>query len=311
MLVGPASLFVDDGDDFGVDQHGVGGLFDLGLLVSQLGDEGAVGRTGGAAEAVQRQQRLTIEHPDLADPPTGAGHQHQDAHDLLVAEPTALDRLPEQVHVAHDLGERGVVDDFLAALAHHPGTTALLPVSPQHGVVGTELQPSGFIENLCGGLAMVGHERVERFEAGDKGVDSLGREGLALVRAGLGDQAAHVAEEIQHERPDPGRVLAQPRRRDRVVAGDPVGEDLQRSPLGAGDRAPGQLPGLQGDFEIPLDGDPQPQRLELLEIDSVIAEWFVGAQRYPRIERRIPHLPPPPRALVVCGPQDFVAAPKR
>lgn len=42
--------------------------------------------SSGQGELVQRGQRVTVEHPDLADPPTEAGLQHDDPHHVLHAQ---------------------------------------------------------------------------------------------------------------------------------------------------------------------------------------------------------------------------------
>ena len=82
---GPLLLGADDRHDLLVDQDGVRRAFDLGLLVAEPGGEpGAVAGAGGRAE---REQRVAVEQADLADPPPGAGQQHEDAHGLLVTEP--------------------------------------------------------------------------------------------------------------------------------------------------------------------------------------------------------------------------------
>jgi hypothetical protein len=55
MLIRPALLFLDDGDDLGVDEHDVGRSVDLGLLVAELGDEPVTVILNGGGEPVQRQ----------------------------------------------------------------------------------------------------------------------------------------------------------------------------------------------------------------------------------------------------------------
>ncbi|MCL7382307.1 hypothetical protein M1203_36595 [Streptomyces sp. 35G-GA-8] len=124
-------------------KNGVRRLFDLRLLVAQSGDEGAVGGVllVGPGELVQRGQRVAVAHPDLADPPAEAGLEHHDPHDLLVSRSAFLDRGAEQVEVGHDLGERGVVDDF-PALRLDCGP-ALLPMAPEDGMVGVSRSQTG------------------------------------------------------------------------------------------------------------------------------------------------------------------------
>ena len=58
----------------------------LVLLVTEpAGGPGAL--AGAGAGRADREQRVAVEQADLADPPPGAGQQHQDAHRLLVAQP--------------------------------------------------------------------------------------------------------------------------------------------------------------------------------------------------------------------------------
>lgn len=125
---------------------------------------------------------------------------------------------------------------------------------------------------------MVGHERVELLDVGDDVVHAQRRELLAPVRARPCGLGADVAEEVQHEPPHAGGVISQPRRRGGRLVGDPVGEYLQAGPAGAR-RGPGQVPGLQGDPEVPLGAVPQPERLKLVEVEAVVALRFMGPSR--------------------------------
>ena len=147
----------------------------------------------GRCELVQRKQRVTVEHADLADMPiAGAGDQHDDAHDLLVRRI----RLPvagalEQVEVRHDLREGGVVDYLQPGIG--PGTLgrSFSPVSPQDGMVGAEPGASNFglSQNLGAGLALVGHERVKLLHIDEEVVHPQPGQRLASVGAGTGGSA--------------------------------------------------------------------------------------------------------------------------
>ena len=115
----PVLLRVDDRDDFPIDQDGVGSAVDLGLLVTEPGNERLRIVRGAGPGLMQRQQRIVVEHADLADPSSGACQQHQDAHRLLVTEPAVGGRCAEQPGAGHDLGERVCVDDvtLMAAMS--------------------------------------------------------------------------------------------------------------------------------------------------------------------------------------------------
>ncbi len=127
------------------------------------------------------------------------------------------------MQVGHDLGHRGVVDDLTTLRLHR--RSALLPASPQGGVLGAEAQPARLVQRPRRHLSMVVHEAVELLDVSDDVVHPQRREGLARVRPAASGEAAHVAEKVQHEQTDPGRIVTQPRRRGTYLA-NPVAEDL-------------------------------------------------------------------------------------
>ena len=80
-------------------QDGVGSAVDLGLLVAELGDRclgvahrPADRRLRGGPWGMQRQQRVVVQHADLADTTAQQRQQHSDPHRLLVTEPAVGDR---------------------------------------------------------------------------------------------------------------------------------------------------------------------------------------------------------------------------
>ncbi len=109
---------------------------------------------------------------------------------------------------------------------------------------------------------------------------------LPLGGAAAGPAGSHVAKEVQHQVPDPGRVGIQPRVAD-AAGGEERVEDGQREhPLAEG--GPAQQPGFQRDLAVPLRGPAQPPGRDPVEVDGVASLRLVQADRDAGILDRVP-----------------------
>ena len=258
------------------------GAVDLGLLVAEPGGQ-RTGAGGGLRAGGQRQQRVRVQHQDLVDPAAEPGLQHHDPHRLRVLQ-AAGGAVAEHADAGHDLRHRGIVDDVEGRVA--PAGTGKLPGSVEPGVPGSQLPPSRVAGGRRGLILVVVHEQVELLDVDQDRLGVRCRDRLPPGGAAAGPAGSHVAKEVQHQVPDPGRVGIQPRVAD-AAGGEERVEDGQREyPLAEG--GPAQQPGLQRDLAVPLHGPAQPPGRDPVEMEGVAALRLVQADRDAGILDRVP-----------------------
>ncbi|MFD7609149.1 hypothetical protein ACFWAN_54180 [Streptomyces mirabilis] len=273
VLADPLPLFLDNGDNLGVDEDVVRRDIDLALCVVEAGDLFALGGVDGSVG--DRGEALEAAGADLAGPPSGEDLQQDHAHGLRVVEAADGDLLPvaagedhllvagepEQGKGGGDLCECVVVDVVLVvefALVRDAGDLA----EPSGRVRVGDPRPRVGTEDLAGRDGVGGDEREECGDGPQVVVDQAGVDGLRsepLLGAsqepvgGVGVPAAEGGGQLDRV----GRVAQD-------VEG--VGEGLQ-PPVEAGEaphpllahRRPAQRAGLQLSAQAPLHGLPQPR----------------------------------------------------
>ena len=301
MLLQPAGspllLLPDDRDDLGVDQDGVRGAIDLRLLVAEPGNHRA--RLAGRRASGQRQQRVSVEHEDLADPAAEAGLQHHDPHCLRVIQAAVTAARSELADPGHDLPHRGVVDDIQARVA--PAAAGKLPGPVKAGVPGSQFPPSRLASGRRGRVLVVVHEQVELLDMDQHRLGVRRRYPLPRGGAAAGLAGPHLAEEVLHQLTHPGRVGVQPRLADSAPGQEPIQHGEREYPLAEG--RPAQHPGFQRDLAVPLRGAAQPLGSDAVEVDGLTSQRLVLADRDAGVFDRVPGFPLPPRAGVVSQVQ--------
>jgi hypothetical protein len=95
-----------------------------------------------------------------------------------------------------------------------------------------------------------------------------------------------VAQEVQHQVPDPGRVGGQPRVADAPGGEERVKDSQREHPLA--ESGPAQQPGFQRDLAVPLRGPAQPPGRDPVEVHGLAALRLVQANRDAGILDRVP-----------------------
>jgi hypothetical protein len=108
----------------------------------------------------------------------------------------------------------------------------------------------------CGLVPAVVHEQVELLHVDQDRLGVRRRYRLACGGAAGGPAGRHVAQEVQHQGPDPGRAGVQPRLGDAPAGEERVENGQREHPLAEG--RPAQQPGFQRDLAVPLRGPAQP-----------------------------------------------------
>ena len=279
----PFLLFPDDRDDLGVDGDGVGGAVDLGLLVAQPGDQGP-GACCGLRSGTRRQQRVRVQQKDLADPAAEPGLQHRGPHRLGIIQPAVGGTVAEQADASHDLRHRAVVDDVEGRVS--PARAGKLPDPPEPGMLGPQLPPGRVARDGRGLVPVVVHEQVELLNVHQDRLGVRCRDRLPRGGPAAGPARLHVAQEVQHQVPDPGRIGVQPRAAD-AAAGEKGLENGQGEHPGA-EGGPAQQPGFQGDLAVPLRGPAQPPGRDPVEVEGLAALRLVQPDRDPGVLHRVP-----------------------
>ena len=200
---GPFLLLPDDRDDLGIDQDGVRRPVDLCLLVAEPGHHRS--RLPGACRAAgQRQQRVCVQHEDLADPAAEAGLQHHDPHRLRVIQAAGIGFLAELADPCHDLRQGGAVYDIQARVP--PAGAGKLPDPVEAGVPGSQFPPSRLAGGRRGRVLVVVHEQVELLGMDQHRLGVRRRYPLPGGGAAAGLAGPHVPEEVLHQLAHPGRV---------------------------------------------------------------------------------------------------------
>jgi hypothetical protein len=200
-LARPLLLGTDDGNDLAVDRDGRRlARADLRLLVVEPGDQSVVVLAGLGGD--EGQQRLELHQQDLVDPSTGAQQEHQRVERLGVPEAALVLGPGQQLGALGDVGDGVVLEDHVGG--ESVGVAGGVLGADERGVLGTEQQPAGLVEDVGRLGPMVVHEPVEtpdrhhrlRRTVGPSSLPAVGPSATTWVRMDSSSPLTHARSSV-------------------------------------------------------------------------------------------------------------------